>query len=386
MLTLYRRHKPTCPHFAEGRRYHHCKCAIWADGVLAGREVRKSLRTRDWTKANREVQKWEATELACEREAPVSIGDAWERFLADAAARKLTEASIYKYELLSRQMESFAEKCGYRFLSELTVDTLSAFRASWKDGALSSLKKLERLRTFFGFALKRKWVSDNPALELKAPKVQIRPTMPFTHDEMADILAAIGNYAGKTAHNGKINALRMRSLVLLLRYSGLRIGDAVSLTTNRINGNRLFLYTAKTGTPVFTVLPEFVVRSLESMPRMTERYYFWTGAGKLCTAVRVWDMRLKRIFDQAKLVRGHAHRFRDTFAVELLLAGVPMERVSMLLGHSSIRVTERHYSPWVRSRQEQLEADLERAWADDPVIASEMAGTKKVQFPKDRVN
>jgi hypothetical protein len=49
-------------------------------------------------------------------------------------------------------------------------------------------------------------------------------------------------------------------------------------------------------------------------------------------------------------------------------------------------VTERHYSPWVRSRQEQLEADLERAWANDPVIASEMAGTKKVQFPNERIN
>ena len=28
---------------------------------------------------------------------------------------------------------------------------------------------------------------------------------------------------------------------------------------------------------------------------------------------------------------GHAHRFRDTFAVELLLASVPLERVSVLL-------------------------------------------------------
>jgi integrase len=32
------------------------------------------------------------------------------------------------------------------------------------------------------------------------------------------------------------------------------------------------------------------------------------------------------------------------------------ERVSVLLGHSSIKVTEKYYSPWVRSRQEQLEA------------------------------
>ena len=36
-----------------------------------------------------------------------------------------------------------------------------------------------------------------------------------------------------------------------------------------------------------------------------------------------------------------------------------MERASALLGHGSIKVTEKHYSPWVRARQEQLEADVE---------------------------
>jgi integrase len=63
----------------------------------------------------------------------------------------------------------------------------------------------------------------------------------------------------------------------------------------------------------------------------------------------------------ARIPNGHVHRFRDTFAVELLLAGVPIERVSVLLGHQSVRITERVYAPWVRSRQEQLEADLARA-------------------------
>ena len=59
------------------------------------------------------------------------------------------------------------------------------------------------------------------------------------------------------------------------------------------------------------------------------------------------------------------------FAVELLLAGVPIERVSVLLGHQSVRITEKHYAPWVRSRQEQLEADLARAWSRDPLVLSQ---------------
>jgi len=54
--------------------------------------------------------------------------------------------------------------------------------------------------------------------------------------------------------------------------------------------------------------------------------------------------------------------------VSLLLAGVPIEQVSILLGHSNIKVTQQHYNPWVRDRQLQLEADLQRAWNRDPIV------------------
>lgn len=64
----------------------------------------------------------------------------------------------------------------------------------------------------------------------------------------------------------------------------------------------------------------------------------------------------KKLCKIAEVKNGHAHRWRDTFAVELLLAGVPLEQVSILLGHASIKVTEKHYSPWVKARQDQLEA------------------------------
>ena len=50
-------------------------------------------------------------------------------------------------------------------------------------------------------------------------------------------------------------------------------------------------------------------------------------------------------------------------APSLLLAGVPIEQVSILLGHSNIKVTQQNYNPWVRDRQLQLEADLQRRTA-----------------------
>jgi integrase/recombinase XerD len=193
---------------------------------------------------------------------------------------------------------------------------------------------------------------------------------------------------GKSA--GVKNAQRLRAFVLVLRYSGLRIGDAVQLSTDRVQGNRLFLYTQKTGVAVYCVLPDFVVKTLESSPRSSPQYFFWTGKSKIHSAVGKWQRRLQRLFEFAEVSNGHAHRFRDTFAVELLLSGVPLERVSVLLGHSSIRVTERHYAPWVRSRQEQLEADLQRAWSQDPValmgIVEPEKGTKKVHEKRERPN
>ncbi len=133
-------------------------------------------------------------------------------------------------------------------------------------------------------------------------------------------------------------------------------------------------------------LPEFVVRELDSVPKRSERHWFWTGNCKRKTAVSDWQGRLKTLLDDAKITDGHAHRFRDTFAVELLLAGVPLERVSILLGHASIKITEKHYSPWIRERQEQAEADVRRTWTKDSIVLLETKGTPEVHGTAEVVN
>ena len=41
------------------------------------------------------------------------------------------------------------------------------------------------------------------------------------------------------------------------------------------------------------------------------------------------------------------HRFRDSFAVNLLIAEVDIKLISKYLGHSSVSTTEKYYAPWV---------------------------------------
>ncbi len=71
---------------------------------------RVSLKLRDWQRAQDLIRQWEAEErriVMQERE--VTIKEAHGKFIADAEARKLNVATLYKYRLLFRQLDSFAE-------------------------------------------------------------------------------------------------------------------------------------------------------------------------------------------------------------------------------------------------------------------------------------
>jgi len=264
-------------------------------------------------------------------------------------------------------------------ISEINLEHTEKFRQRWnKCTAGSAGKRLERLRKFQAFCLRHEWISQNYAKLLTRPKVNASPTLPFTVAEMTRLLDCCNKLAETRPKFGRLKLQRLRVLILLARYSGLRIGDAASLACECLDGQKLFLYTAKTGTPVYTKLPEFVVNELDRCPRMSPGFWFWTGRG----TKKALSENYRRVFREVAIVAGlkgaHPHQFRDTFAVELLLAGVPIEQVSMLLGHSSIKVTEKHYAPWVSARQKQLEDSIDRANKSDPLAQREARKSQRL--------
>ena len=359
MLNLYRRHQPPCPYST--RRYRNCKCPIWVQGSLRGEYIRRALDLRSWSAATDLVRDWEASgEIGVIKKPDIpSIEEAVDRFFDDLAAQKLSPETIRKYDnLLRKRMLPWCANKGFKYLKQLSVEEIRQFRASWNDGALYASKNLERLRSFFRFCTHGDWITKNPARTVKAPKVTDRPTLPFSRDEMQRIVDACAYYSG--------NQNRLKAFVLTMRYSGLRIGDTISLDRSRLAGNKLFLYTAKTGTPVFVPLPPAVIEALDAIAVNERGRYFSTGDAKPQTARANWSRYLDALFELAGISGGHSHRFRDTFAVELLLAGAPLETVSVLLGHSSVKVTERHYRPWVRSLQRKLEEEVTKTWSTTP--------------------
>jgi integrase len=152
--------------------------------------------------------------------------------------------------------------------------------------------------------------------------------------------------------------LRARALVLLLLYSGLRISDAVKLEQSRLTADgRLMLRQMKTGNPVYVKLPPVCIEALTRLP--DAKYFFWTGESKLSTAVGS-ARRTIECLGRMTGINAHPHRFRDTFAVNLLLKGVDIRTASLLLGHKSIRTTERHYAPWVSGFQRMLDDAVDK--------------------------
>jgi integrase len=132
---------------------------------------------------------------------------------------------------------------------------------------------------------------------------------------------------------------------------------------------KLMRYQAKTGVPVFVPLPPEVAEPLRSIPPRLKPLILLERQRPAKTYVADWQRSYRRLFAVADLrnpdgtpKRAHCHMFRYTFAAEMLLAGVPIDQASILLGHSSVRITEKHHSHWVRARQDQLEKSVQAAW------------------------
>ncbi|HUI44235.1 MAG TPA: tyrosine-type recombinase/integrase [Terriglobia bacterium] len=372
VVTIFVRHSPACPHQGD-EFYKRCSCwkhLRWSHG---GRQHRKAAKSKTWAGAERAKKE---IELSYENAAlgkpaqpneAVSVERAIQLFLKDKEGQNMEPVTLRKYRRELGRFQAFCDRQGRYFLQEIGLPDLTEFRSAWEEEYPSSLtrqKVQERLRAFFKYALNAGFIPRSPAAAMSTIKVDVTPTLPLTAAQYKKLLEAVPEVFTES-----VKAARVHTLIRFMRCTGLAIGDTVTLEREKVKLDshrqvwRVVTSRAKTGVDVSVPIPADVAQELVTVANGNPKYVFWnSGVGQAESAVKKWHKDLRAVFIAAGLPEGHPHQLRDTAAVEWLKAGIPVEEVSRLLGHASIKTTEKHYAPWVKSRQDRLDDLVMATW------------------------
>lgn len=371
VLSLYRRHIKRCPHRAQGQNWNKCDCPIWIDGTMPGApgRYRRSLGLRDWRAAVRQLAALELPEAVKPKPAAEAIAE-WENQL------QISESSQARYRRITRKLAAFCARQGIGLFSEIGIEQLERFRAGQKLARSTSAGELQVLRQLFAYCVERRWAERNWARSLRAPPAaRSREVVPYTREEMAEMLVACDRIG-----RGSYERLRARALVLLLRFTGLRVTDAYCLRRERVEMGgdgcwKIRLYTQKTGGHILLPIPQEMKAALDALPlpkrmsgtQVDSGCYFWSGGGKKERCRQIAWRLLAAVFLAAGTAGGHAHRFRHTLATDVLAQGGTMADVADVLGISE-QVARKHYAKWSPARQERILALMEAVQSGTPMV------------------
>jgi integrase/recombinase XerD len=349
-MKIYRRHLATCGD--SSRKAGDCACPWWGDYKFLGGRHLNSLRTADRKAAEKYLRKLikEGPPPKRKTAKPGEVDRAeyvdWmDRFIEDRKRADLTERTVLHYHII---LEAFgARKGDYKgltYLDEIDHARIEAFQSSREGRSggrptqLTLRTEMDVLRAFSKYCIKHGAMLRNHASEIKIKVKGRQCTPPFADDELAAILGAA---------NGPV-----RVLIELMARSGLRIGDAVSLRRDDIDGTtiRRKMQKSRYLNEVTIPLGEYpeLLAELEALPASDPDglYFFHDGETDLMAATEYWRQKMRGVFARAKVKDAHPHRLRDTFAVNLIRRGVPIHVVSLLLGHQNVTITQKYYAKY----------------------------------------
>jgi len=392
-ITVFARHSSDCPK-SNDPQWKRCKCRKSLYIREDGKTQYLSAQTRSWAEAERvaqaerdkrdpvkiELQKIAESEAAKDAIRLKSLVEALEQWLS--GMKSPGASSVDAYRSTTRKIQRWADSVRVVNISDVTPALLHEWRASWSPDAPDKANRLAlttqaalltRVKAFFRWAAAMEYTRRSPALMLKAVTPDASQTWPLTPKQFDELLAATYRLDASARYKSAQIGQHLRALFLVQRWTGLRVGDVLSLPKSALRGNRLTAVIQKKrnrkpgACQVECILPDHVVQALTSLPRRKEDhpdYFFWSKTCSEHVNTNKWIRKIDRIngylsfTDEAGAPMGfRSHMLRDTFAVEMLLAGVPLEKVSKLLAHESVTITERYYAKWTASRRQQLEGE-----------------------------
>ena len=223
----------------------------------------------------------------------------------------------------------------------------------------ASLKRrLAALAVFFAWSVQQGWRPDNPARGLRVAKAQ--PVAPrwLSKTEQRVLLRTLESDI-QVAHwryrQRRVTRRRDATLVLLLLHTGLRVNELTHLKMDDLTLNpRSGWLRVRTGkgdkfrtVPLNAPAREALQAWLAVRPTHAGDYLFTTveHPSNEPLSSRTVQRIVKRLGRLAGLPHLTPHMLRHTFAKNLVDAGVSLEKIATLLGHSSLNTTRTYITP-----------------------------------------
>jgi integrase/recombinase XerD len=295
-----------------------------------------------------------------------TIAECVAKYLA-SRQHELSEKTIGQHRVVLDRLIKFCEACGVFYTRTLKADLLETFKVEGFPKEMAYTSKataISKLRCFLRAAYRRDWIGESLVDKVTTHKAVYEQKEPYSDQEIELILAEALKLNGGT-HGYAAHPKTFRLLLELQLETGMRIGDAIRYDPTAVSrGDHMWIYTfvpqkrKKTDypKPIEAYLTERLKSAIDQCAWLSPRRPFLYGSfrNQAYLANEVY-YRMQTIGERCGVEDCRPHRLRDTFAVQKLLAGMQLEDVSRLLGHSSVKVTERYYAKWVRSRKIRLE-------------------------------
>jgi site-specific recombinase XerD len=198
-------------------------------------------------------------------------------------------------------------------------------------------RKVATLKKFYQFLKDEGFIQDVHPLLITPKKAQKIPHF-LTVDEA---LAVLKTFELPLPAEEKERSLRKRVLFLLLYGAGLRVSEACHLPWNAVNLSRRELKILGKGQKERLIsFPVLLLKNLAALRETQSQKYIW-GEHPLNPRTAYNDIRACGV--AAGLSKPiHPHALRHSFATHLLNDGADLRIIQELLGHSSLKATERY--------------------------------------------
>lgn len=275
---------------------------------------------------------------------------AWE---LEAYSRSLAEESPATQRAYRGDLDAFvawAERLGATGPSDvdrLTLRRYLGYLATRRYARRTIARKVASIRRYFDWERRRGVIPVDPARRLGAPAGEARLPRVLSVEDAERLLDG-RSASGATDERQRAVSTRDDAVLELLYGSGLRVAELCGLDIDDVDlGERHVTVWGKGGKQRRVPMSEPSAGAVRDWlatgrPLLLREH---TPAGALFVngrGNRLGTRDVRRILDRCSATPTHPHALRHTFATHLLDGGADLRVVQELLGHASLRTTERY--------------------------------------------